>query len=103
MHGGKVVGDGTDVGYGAGSDGVGGVSGGGRRCIVAVQGVQGWWLKELWYEELYTQIWKKRSKQERRENKKRMKKNDENRTKEEKDMKVKIRYSTCRSREERRD
>ena len=57
VNGSDVVGDGTDVGYGPGRDGGGGVSsdGGGRRCIVVVQGVQGWWFKDPWFEEQYMQ------------------------------------------------
>ncbi|WZZ76492.1 hypothetical protein YC2023_087862 [Brassica napus] len=43
-----VVGDGTYVGYEAGRDG-----GGGRSCIVAVQGDQARWFKELWFEKQY--------------------------------------------------
>ncbi|KAL0763540.1 hypothetical protein Bca101_079691 [Brassica carinata] len=50
-----VVGDGTYVGYEAGRDGGGGVrgDGGGRSCIVAVQGDQARWFKELWFEKQY--------------------------------------------------
>lgn len=74
-----MVGNGTYVGYEAGRDGGGGVrgDGGGRSCIVAVQGDQARWFKELWFEKQYKickkQKRKGRFKQERRENSKRMK------------------------------
>ena len=59
---------------------------------MAVQGVQGWWFKEFWFEEQYTDLSETKRKRRSIGKKRKYKENDENRSKEEKKMKVKIGY-----------